>query len=84
MKKSLGCQDLGVTSCSFEARSENSAEIKEAIFVHAQKYHPEKVADLSEPQIADLDSMMESIMEQTINYGNDGKRQRRNYHERDN
>jgi predicted small metal-binding protein len=35
MKKSLGCSDLGISTCSFEARSENSVEIKDALFTHA-------------------------------------------------
>ena len=59
MKKSLGCQDLGMAGCTFEARSENSSEIKDAIFAHAQKYHPEKVSKLSDQQKADMSRMMD-------------------------
>jgi predicted small metal-binding protein len=59
MKKSLGCKDLGISTCSFEARSENSVEIKDALFAHAQKYHAEKVANMSDQQKTDMSRMMD-------------------------
>jgi|WetSurMetagenome_2_1015567.scaffolds.fasta_scaffold629699_2 predicted small metal-binding protein len=50
MKKSLTCADMGITSCSFEARSEKPDEIKDALFTHFTKYHPADAAKIKTDQ----------------------------------
>lgn len=62
MKKSLGCKDLGVKNCTFEARSENKAEIIDALNNHASKYHPEKLSNLSEKEKSDMVQQMEKMI----------------------
>jgi len=54
MKSSLGCRDFGDYSCSFEAKSENKAEVIDAMLGHTTKYHSEKIANLSEKEKTDL------------------------------
>jgi predicted small metal-binding protein len=58
MKKTLACADLGVPTCTFEARSEQSSEIVDALLGHAGKYHPEKVNKLSDKEKSDMITMM--------------------------
>ena len=62
MKKSLACADLGAASCSFEVRSENKEELKDAMMFHAQKYHPEKMKNLSEKEKLEMSGQMEKMM----------------------
>jgi len=62
MKKSLGCADLGVSSCTFEAHSESREEIKDALFAHATKYHADKVAHLSQKEQQDMASQMDQLI----------------------
>lgn len=59
MKKTLACADLGVATCTFEARSESNSEIKDAVLGHAQKYHPDLVRNKSAKQLADMAAMMD-------------------------
>jgi predicted small metal-binding protein len=59
MRNSLGCRDLGDYSCSFEARSENKAEIVDAMLGHATKYHSEKIANLSEKEKSEMAALLE-------------------------
>ena len=58
MKSSLSCQDLGV-KCSFSASSENKEQVKTAILDHAQKYHKEVLAGMSDQQRSDMMAMMD-------------------------
>ena len=44
MIKSLGCKDLGVSCCTFEAHSESKEEIKDALISHRRKYHPSNLS----------------------------------------
>jgi predicted small metal-binding protein len=62
MKKSLGCQDMGVSSCSFEASSENKDQVIDALFAHAQKYHTDEVANLTKQQQDEMKQKMEDMM----------------------
>ncbi len=62
MKSALTCKDLGVDSCSFEARSDNKEEIKDAFFSHAQKYHPQLVKNMSDNAMKDMAKQMEMKM----------------------
>ena len=62
MKKSLGCADLGISSCTFEAHSEHKEEIKDALFSHAMKYHGDKVAHLSAKEQQDMASQMDQLI----------------------
>ena len=48
MKKSLSCAELGVHDCTFEARSEVSGEVKDAILYHAQNKHADMMASMSD------------------------------------
>lgn len=54
MKKTLTCAELGVPTCTFEARSERPDEVKDAIFAHFVKFHPDKAAKTTDAQKADL------------------------------
>jgi predicted small metal-binding protein len=54
MKKTLTCSELGVPTCTFEARSEKPDEIKDAIFTHFTKFHPDKASKITEQQKTDL------------------------------
>jgi predicted small metal-binding protein len=60
MKKSLACEEMGITGCTFEARSEKKDEIKDALLSHAQKFHPEIMSNLSDKQKNDMMSQMEN------------------------
>jgi predicted small metal-binding protein len=62
MKKSLGCVDLGIATCTFEARSEHNDEIKDAIFTHAMKYHPEVVSNLTEKEQQEMSMQMDQLI----------------------
>ena len=62
MKKSLGCADLGISTCTFEAHSEHNDEIKDALFGHAMKYHADKVAHLSQQEQAAMSSQMDQLI----------------------
>jgi predicted small metal-binding protein len=63
MKKSLGCSDLGISSCTFEAHSEHKEEIKDALFAHAMKYHADKVAHLSEIEQEEMAEQMNQLIQ---------------------
>jgi predicted small metal-binding protein len=54
MKKSLGCADLGVPTCTFEVRSEIRGEIVDGLMGHVSQYHPEKVRNLTDKQRTDM------------------------------
>jgi predicted small metal-binding protein len=54
MKKLLTCAELGVPTCTFEARSEKPDEIKDAIFTHFVKFHPDKAAKATDADKANL------------------------------
>jgi Protein of unknown function (DUF1059). len=54
MRKSLGCRDLGDYSCNFEAKSENKAEIIDAMLGHTKKYHSDKIMNLSEKEKSNM------------------------------
>jgi predicted small metal-binding protein len=62
MKNALACQDLGVSNCSFEARSENKTEVVDALFGHAQKYHADVMSKLSDKEKADMTDKMNGKM----------------------
>lgn len=59
MKNSLTCHDLGVQDCSFEVRSENREQIKEAFNQHIHTSHPEK-----EKQIDEINRLMDQKIHQ--------------------
>ena len=59
MKKSLSCADMGVATCTFEARSENTTEIKDAIFAHFVKFHPEQASKVTEQQKKEMSQLMD-------------------------
>jgi predicted small metal-binding protein len=62
MKSTLTCKDMGIDTCSFEVKSENRDEIKDALFAHATKYHPEVVSRLSDKEKADMAHQMDMKM----------------------
>lgn len=59
MVKHLSCSDMGIKTCSFEVRSAVPAEIKDALFTHFVKYHPDDAAKLTEKQKAEMSLMMD-------------------------
>ena len=59
MKKSLSCADMGISSCTFEARSEKTDEIKDAIATHFAKVHQKDASQMSDKQRSDMDRMMD-------------------------
>lgn len=52
------CSDLG-GSCGHVARGETVAELKQAVFAHAQEAHPEMLAEMSDEDKKQLDAMLE-------------------------
>ena len=59
MVKHLSCADMGVSTCTFEARSAVPAEIKDAVFTHFVKYHSDKAAKLTDKDKADMSLTMD-------------------------
>ncbi len=59
MVKHLSCAELGKPTCTFEARSVIPAEVKDAIFTHFAKFHPDDAAKLTEKDKADLSLTMD-------------------------
>jgi predicted small metal-binding protein len=59
MRKSLSCREMGVESCSFEVLSERNDEIKDALFAHVTKVHPEKVRNLTKEQQNEMSKLMD-------------------------
>lgn len=62
MKKSLSCAELGVEGCTFEVRSEQKDEIKDALLFHAGKVHADKISHMSEKEKNDLVLTMDKLI----------------------
>jgi predicted small metal-binding protein len=50
---------MGVSTCTFEARSAVPAEVKDAVFTHFVKYHSDKAAKLTDKDKADMSLTMD-------------------------
>ena len=48
--------------CDFEARGETGEEVKKAMFDHAAKDHPEKLASMSEEEKVKINEMMDTML----------------------
>jgi predicted small metal-binding protein len=63
MKNVLTCHDMGDQKCTFEARSRNKEEIKEAFVDHIKIFHPDKQGDLDKNREGMLKQMDAKIHE---------------------
>lgn len=59
MKNSLSCRDLGDNVCSFEAKSESSAETIDKMLDHIAKLHSDKIKDLSIEERSEMATKLE-------------------------
>jgi len=59
MRKSLSCREMGVEKCSFEVLSEKNEEIKDALFAHVSRAHPEIIKNLSKQEQEDMARTMD-------------------------
>ncbi|MBI4019756.1 MAG: hypothetical protein HY367_00365 [Candidatus Aenigmarchaeota archaeon] len=59
---SLSCEELGGAGCSYVGRGRTPAEVKDALFTHAAKAHPDKLKKMTAKQKADMVKMMDQLL----------------------
>jgi len=58
MKKSLRCEEMGI-SCGFEVKAESADQIKDAMIHHAETFHSDMMAKMSESEVRDMEKQIE-------------------------
>lgn len=60
--KSLKCSDLGGMGCNFEARGEDAAAVKKAMYEHAAQAHKDMLASMTPEQQKAIDMKMDELL----------------------
>ena len=59
--KSVSCKDMG-TDCPFVAKGETAKEVKEDMWKHAEKIHPELLENATKEEVKGMEDMMDKLM----------------------
>ena len=60
--KSMTCRDMGTEYCDFKASGRTAKEVKDKMFKHADKVHPELLKNATEKEKKDMEKKMDKLI----------------------
>ena len=60
--KSISCKDLGAMDCNYTAKGNSAEEVKQKMFAHAEKEHPDLLAAMTPQKMQDVQKQMDRLL----------------------